>query len=126
MTATTGGSELEVIKLDKLGRTRYTQEYRDQVVDAFEQSGMTAAAFARQCGVKYQTFVTWIAKRRESAGEPNGKPASTRSEPKFLLAEIRAEEPVVSLQVTLPNGAVVHASCREQLPLLAELLRALS
>jgi transposase-like protein len=126
MTDTTGGSEPEVIKLDKLGRSRYSEEYRLQVLDAFEQSGMTAMAFAGQCGVKYQTFMTWLKRRRGTVVDSRVKSSSASIGPKFLLAEVREQQPAEGLQVTLPSGAVVHASCREQLPLLVELLRALA
>ena len=64
MTDTKDVGETEVIKLDRMGRSRYTQQYRDKVLDAFEQSGMTYRAFAQHCGVKYQTFATWVQKRR--------------------------------------------------------------
>ena len=127
MTDTMDVGETEVIKLDRMGRSRYTQQYREKVLDAFEQSGMTCRAFAQQCGVKYQTFATWMQKRKRAAGELDGRQQpSSPGEPKFLLAEIRKEEPAAGLTVTLPSGAVVHASSREQLPLMVELLRALS
>ena len=49
----------EIIKADARGRMRYTAEFRQEVLEAFEMSGMSAAGFARQCGVKYQTFAGW-------------------------------------------------------------------
>ena len=87
---------------------------------------MTYRAFAEQCGVKYQTFATWVAKRKRVTGKLSGKAPCSTGERKFLLAEVREEEPTAGLRITLPSGAVVHACDREQVPLLVELLRALS
>ena len=67
-----------------------------------------------------------LSKRRRATGKLSGKQPSPTGETKFLLTEVREEEPVAGLRVTLPSGAVVHACCREQLPLVVELLRALS
>ena len=126
MTDTRELCETEVIKLDRLGRNRYTEEFRAQAVDGFEQSGMTGMAFARELGVKYQTFVAWVKKRRDAAGAVKAKSSRPAAREAFLLAEIREEEPPEGLSVSLPGGAVVHATSREQLPLLVELLKALS
>jgi len=45
-----------IIKSDRTGRTRYTAQYKREVLDAFEASSLSAPAFAMQCGVKYPTF----------------------------------------------------------------------
>jgi transposase-like protein len=124
MTDTNGAGETEVIKLDRLGRSRYTKEYRIQVLDAFERSELTGQAFARHCGVKYQTLATWVQKRKKATRselEANALPAA----PSFLLAELRDESSPAGLKVSLPGGAVLYASSHEQVPLLVELLKAL-
>jgi len=37
---------------------------KDEVVAAYQQSGMSAAAFATHCGVKYPTLASWVAKAK--------------------------------------------------------------
>ncbi len=120
-TEPTGGV---IIKSDRAGRTRYSRQYKREVLDAFESSSLSAPAFARQCGVKYPTFAAWIAaRRRGSPPPPAGKPSNP---PAFLLAEIGDDSDGETLQVRLPGGAVVSATGPAQLKLLAELLRHLA
>lgn len=113
-----------IIKSDRTGRTRYTAQYKREVLDAFESSSLSAPAFAMQCGVKYPTFAAWIAGRRR--GSLPG-PAKQRSDaPAFLLAEIGETSSGEALEVRLPGGAVARAAGSAQLRLLAELLRHLA
>jgi hypothetical protein len=116
-----------IIKSDRTGRTRYTAQYKREVLDAFESSSLSAPAFAMQCGVKYPTFAAWIAWRRR--GSLQG-PAKQRSDaPAFLLAEIGDALSAPSgeaLEIRLPGGAVARAAGSAQLRLLAELLRHLA
>ena len=42
-----------IVKSDRAGRSRYTAQYKSEVVAAFEASGLSGPAFARQCGIKY-------------------------------------------------------------------------
>jgi hypothetical protein len=58
-------AETSIIKSDRVGRAQYSRDYKNQVLAAFEQSGMSGAAFAEQCGVKYPTFASWVAKARK-------------------------------------------------------------
>jgi hypothetical protein len=39
-----------IVKSDHSGRTRYTAQYKQEVVAAFESSSLSAPAFARQSG----------------------------------------------------------------------------
>jgi hypothetical protein len=41
-------------------RARTSVARRRQLLAAFERSGLTAAAFARQHGIVYTTFCSWI------------------------------------------------------------------
>ena len=114
-----------IIKSDRTGRTRYTRQYKQEVLAAYETSSLSAPQFAAQCGIKYPTFVSWIAAFRR-----DGRPSPARNRPTFLLAEVAAtgDEPETStaLEVRLPGGAVVRVPSRGQLPLLVELLRQLA
>jgi transposase-like protein len=60
--------ETLTLKTDVLGRVRMPADRREAILDAFEQSGMNGQAFARQIGVKYPTFATWVQKRRRRRG----------------------------------------------------------
>ena len=113
-----------IIKSDRTGRTRYTAQYKREVLDAFESSSLSAPAFAMQCGVKYPTFAAWIAGRRR-ASLP-GPPKQQSDAPVFLLAEIGDASSGETLEVRLPGGAVARAADPVQLKLLAELLRHLA
>jgi hypothetical protein len=59
-----------IIKSDRTGRTRYTRQYKQEVLTAFQSSSLSAPAFARQCGIRYSTFAAWVAKRRQPCRHP--------------------------------------------------------
>ena len=110
-----------IVKSDQTGRTRYTSEYKLEVLAAFESSSLSAPAFARQCGIKYPTLAAWIgARKRGDQTVPRG------SAPAFLVAEVASSANGPALEVQLPCGAVARASDAEQVRLLAALLRHLA
>lgn len=109
-----------IVKSDRTGRIRYTAQYRRKVLAAYESSSLTAAAFARQCGVKYPTFAAWIAACKRGDRKPS------RQGPAFLVAEVSAACDGAALEVRLPGGAVARAADAGQVRLLAELLRHLA
>lgn len=113
-----------IIKSDRAGRTRYTAQYKREVLDAFESSSLSAPTFARQCGVKYPTFAAWIAGRRR--GTRAASPAPRSRQPVFILAEPDAPVDGTALEVNLPGGAVARVTGDAQAKLLAELLRHLA
>jgi len=124
METPTDSSTGTIIKSDRAGRTRYTAQYKREVLDAFESSSLSAPLFARQCGVKYPTFAAWIARRRR--GSSPGPAARPTYPPAFLLAEIGDVSSGEALEVRLPGGAVARATGPAQLKLLADLLRHLA
>jgi transposase-like protein len=93
-----------IIKSDRTGRTRYTRQYKQEVLAAYEASSLSAPQFAAQCGIKYPTFASWLA-----AGKRDGRSATATNRPTFLLAEVAASpEPTSAvLEVRLPCGALV-------------------
>ncbi|MEO5716910.1 MAG: transposase [Luteolibacter sp.] len=109
-----------IVKSDRAGRTRYTSQYKQEVLAAFEGSGLSAPQFARQCGIKYPTFAAWVAAHGAGGSKPAGK-----SQPAFLLAEF-ASQFAMALEVRLPGGAVASVTGTDQIRLLAELLRQLA
>ena len=62
-TKTTGA----ILVQDALGRgVRTPLEKREQVLDEYERSGMSGAAFAALVGVKYSTLAWWIQQRSQN------------------------------------------------------------
>lgn len=123
MTPTPHESTGPIIKSDRTGRTRHSKEYKQEVLLAFESSCLGAPAFARQCGIKYPTFASWVGKHRR----PERKPAQPKAQT-FVIAELAAPDASSSgpLEVQLPGGAVARAVDSAQVRLLAELLRHLA
>jgi len=109
-----------IIKADRNGRVRYSPQYKQEVLAAYESSSLSGPAFARQCGIKYPTFAAWIAARKR------GEDRAAREGPAFLVAEVAAACDGAALEVRLPGGAVARAADAFQVRLLAELLRHLA
>ena len=113
-----------IIKSDRSGRPRYSPAYREEVLDAYESSGMSGPAFARHCGLKYPTFAGWVARRRR--GKEGGAPVRARSSRGFLLAEFSDGLAGAPLRITFPGGAAAELGSPSQAALLAALIRALA
>jgi hypothetical protein len=120
--ASTQETSTSIIKSDRVGRTRYSQAYKDEVVAAYLQIGMSAAAFADHCGVKYPTFVSWLSKARLAGGAHAGRDEYGQQ---FILAEIGCGGTDVPLKLELPGGVIIHVSSSQHLGLLADLLKTL-
>ena len=110
-----------IVKSDRTGRTRYTPEYKREVLAAFESSSLSASVFARQCGIKYPTLATWIASRKRC-----DQTLARENTPAFLVAEVASSANGPALEVQLRYGSVARASDAEQIRLLAALLRHLA
>jgi transposase-like protein len=110
-----------IIRTGSDGRLRYTAGQRQELLEAFDRSGLSAMAFSRQHGVSYQTFIAWLRKRRQS-GEflPPGVPA---------FAEVMLQDPPTApsaaLRIVLPCGTALEVASRAALPMAAELLQTL-
>ena len=123
MASTKDELRTSIIKSDRSGRLRYTQKYRDEVLAAFEASGMSGAAFAGHCGLKYQTFAGWVAKRKRE----KKRPRRTAGKGQFVLAEFDTTPSDSGvLRVELPGGACAQLDSAGQAGLLAALIRALA
>jgi hypothetical protein len=121
--------EERVLKTDVLGRVKTPPERRDALLDEFETSGMSGVKFAEFIGVKYQTWASWVQKRRRqrSTGAGSGGTPALR----FVEAMVQGDAvptPTGSatLRVHLPGGAHLEIANREQALLAGELLRTLS
>lgn len=107
------------VTLDTKGRVRTSQEQRRVILAEFARSGLSAAGFARQTGLKYSTFALWVQRYRRTK-------RSGRKPPLRLWEAVVAPAPAMSaLLVQLPGGARVELREAGQVPLVAALVRAL-
>ena len=110
-----------IIKSDHCGHARYTSQYKQEVLCAFESSSLSAPDFARQCGIKYSTLASWFAARGCGKAKP-----SRKNTPAFLITEVSEQTGACSLEVQLPGAALARVADAEQIRLLATLLRQLA
>ena len=134
MTNTTPAEE--VLKTDVLGRVKTPRARQEALLDEFERSGVSGLKFAALVGINYQTFATWVQRRRRARGKyplrakPRPAPAGRATEPLRLLeAVVEKASPTAlgePLRVPLPGGGWVEVGDARQAALAAELLRALA
>jgi transposase-like protein len=120
----------EVLKTDALGRVKTPAERRESLLDEYERRGMSGQAFAGHYGIKYQTFATWVQKRRK---ERAGHGMEKNSMGKLQLVEAVVERGQATpehgkgvLRVELPGGASVEVSNAGQAMLVGQVLRGYS
>ena len=133
----------ELLKVDRRGHVLVKRERREALLDEFERCGVSAAEFAAQIGVKYQTFAHWRQKRKNrqqalavqaAAAEPGALMAAQPGHsPQWVEAVVEAGihgEPAmasgVTLKIELPGEASMELSNPGQMKLAAELLKALA
>ena len=125
----TQSSENEILKVDTLKRVRVPKARREAILDEFERSGLSGAAFAKLHGLKYATFANWSLKRRKQTTAV--EPATTQSVDFARLIidqdEIKANrQPPGTLRVHLPGGAwLLLDGDNAQSALAAQLLKTL-
>jgi transposase-like protein len=105
-------TELIETKRDERGRRITPAAERETLVRAYEESGLTQKAFARQEGVKYTTFVSWVQGCRRR-----------RPGPKVGFAELTLPRAVAPLEVQLADGTIIRGSNLEEVARLLQLLR---
>ena len=106
-------TELIETKRDERGRRMTRAAERETLVQAYEESGLTQKAFAKQEGVKYTTFVAWVqeARRRRRPG------------PKIGFTELTLPRAVAPLEVQLADGTILRGSKVEDVAQLLRLIR---
>jgi hypothetical protein len=137
--------EPTILKRDVLGRVTTPLAQKEALLDEFERSGMNGVQFAKWCGVNYQTFASWLQKRRRQRSEyPPSLGADAPSadmqadvpspSPRFLEVVVphdlgrvdgRKVEPSMALELELPGGARLSINSPQQAALAAALLNAL-
>lgn len=88
---------------------------RTQLMAAFDRSGLSASAFARQHGIHYTTFCGW--RQRRDKGKPS---------PGFVQVELPEPTPPLELMIELGATARLRLTTEAQIPLAARLLQALN
>ena len=58
-----------VLKTDVLGRVKTPRARQEALLDEFERSSVSGLKFAALVGVNYQTFATWVQRRRRARGK---------------------------------------------------------
>lgn len=96
-------------------RQRTPLSRRTQLLAAFERSGLSAAAFARQHGIGYTTFCGW----RHRQGKVNPVPA---------FVEVEAAEPATAVALWIELGATARLglTSASQIELAAQFLHRLN
>lgn len=121
----------EVLQTDVLGRVRVKKARRNALLDEFERGGTSAQAFAKMVGIKYQTFASWVQKRRRARKQ---YPPAAKALPSAPTGTLRLVEATIErdadpdgqgLRVHLPGGARIEVRDARQAVLAAALLQAL-
>ncbi len=111
-----------IIRTGTDGRLCFSHQQREAMLDAFEASGHSALAFSKEHGVKYQTFISWLRKRRECVVD------AVQSGPAFaevVMKDADQTSAIAGLRLTLPCGTVMDVASRAALPLALEILQTL-
>jgi hypothetical protein len=119
MTDTT----LEILKQDRKGRVRTPRAKQEAILEEYERSGMSGPEFAQYLGIKYQTFATWVQKRRK--GKANGLVVG-KGGVSWLEAEVGGEDNLagrLGLVVELVGGARMRVGDERGAKLAAAVLR---
>lgn len=127
----------KVEKLDARGHMRRSADRRQELLAEFDQSGLSGPDFCALTGIKYQTLMGWLQRRRVQAkkhpGPPLPAPKALPPHPNPLWIEAVVEgSPGVSsspaktgIIIRLPSGVEINVSSLEQASLAAAVLRSL-
>lgn len=113
---------LAMLRADVRGRVRRSAAQRAEILAAFEQSGVSAAEFARLVGVKYPTLAGWLHRRRRRPDEARTAP---RPAVRFVEATVPTPEVRAPVELELPGGVRLRLAEPGQVPLVVALLRGL-
>jgi hypothetical protein len=110
---------------DTRGRRRIGRVERQRYLEEFDRSGLTQRAFAKQEGLNYYTFISWLhGRRREQAGESTCGDALFQEVQVGLPGGSFAQRPSTgALEAVLPSGLVVRGADPRD---VAELVRLLA
>ena len=118
----------EILKADSKGRLRLSAQRREGILDEFEKSGLSARSFVKMIGVNYQTFMSWLQKRRKGRDISPLMTQPPRAAPmrfaEALIVGESAEKAVLTIE--LPGGSRLKIYDAQQLELACQLLATLA
>ena len=109
---------LGLLRADVRGRVRRSGAQRAEILAAYDQSGVSAAEFARRVGVKYPTLAGWLHRRGRRPG------SAPRPQVRFVEAAVTPTS--VPVELELPGGVRLRLTEPGQVPLVVALLRGLA
>jgi transposase-like protein len=104
-----------VVKALGMKSSKRSRRRRARLLAAFDRSGLSAAAFARQHGLNYTTFCGWRQRRAEAKASPG-----------FVQVEVAAPAAPAQLLIDLGAQARLPITSTAQIELAARLLQALN
>jgi hypothetical protein len=79
----------EILNQDSLGRVRRPLAKWQEILAAFDGSGMSAARFAAMVGMNYSTFCSWVQERDHTQWKDSAlTAAAAKPEVQWIEAEI--------------------------------------
>jgi len=124
MTPTTA-TAIEILKQDRVGRVRTPRARQEAILAEFDRSGMSGQQFAQYLGIKYQTFATWVQKRRkrQARGMVGGsKPVLHWVEAAVGGGDSERDRQAPFLVVELGRGTILRVGDEGEAKLAAALL----
>jgi hypothetical protein len=115
-----------VLKQDQLGRVQTPKHRIEELVAEFQQSNLSAKAFALLVGVRYHTFWNWLKERGLTGTRSQRKPTVSVALPARLVEVSLAQPPASWLEVVLPGGVSLRMEHEAQASLIVALLKTLS
>jgi len=116
-----------VIKTDEAGRVRTPAARREGLLEEFDRSGLSGPKFAALAGIKYQTFATWVRKRRAGqSGEEDTLPAKPVVAGPWWEAVVEQAQSGGALILQLPGGIRAEVRDERQAALAVVLIRTLA
>ena len=126
------GEAVVVLKADAAGRVKRSRAQREQLLDEFERSGLSGTKFAALAGFKYQTFATWVQRRKRQRGaypapHDSAKPADSVRWLEAVVEQVQnpGRPRTNGLVLQLPGGARLEMADVAQAVLAAAFVRAL-
>lgn len=124
-------TESEIVKTSKAGHILTSRQRRQELLEEFDKSGLSAPKFVELAGIKYPTFMTWLHQRRLKQSAVSPAVSAPAKSPTGLWLETVIEKAQVSgpgnssaLILRLPSGAAVEISTATQAALAASFVRA--
>src|SRR5262245_55054703 len=102
---------------DRLGRRITPKARRAELIQAWKESGLTEAGFARREGIRYTTFCSWMQEPRVPRRVKNGKV-------RFAEVQLPTAASGALLEVRLADGTVVRGGQAAEVATLVRALRA--